>query len=210
MPDECKDLQSLLWNSTCTPKHIFQHAGLIRFSTQAYNRHQMLHIVMFTGGIYRGMSMISMEFQTGQRALNTACRLAAEGSMVAGLWEAGKKKWVKRLLAHRDGELDSNLAEAMDLCQEAARQARSAGEVHPSLLGMLIALSVSGEDRNQAQSPVTMHLVDTPGITFEHLLLNSQNMPEVHQDAHAHLEGLSACPLVHPCNVTINQTEAAA
>ena len=52
---------------------------------------------------------------------------------MAGLWEAGKKKWVKRLQAHRDGELDSNLAEAMDLCQEAARQARAAGEVHLQL-----------------------------------------------------------------------------
>ncbi|KAK9855115.1 hypothetical protein WJX84_008584 [Apatococcus fuscideae] len=50
------------------------------------------------------------------------------GEQWAGLWEGGRKKWVKRLLQHRDGELDSNLAEAMDLCQEAARQARSAGE----------------------------------------------------------------------------------
>ena len=66
-----------------------------------------------------------------------ACNHVAETEWwFAGLWEGGKKKWVKRLLAHRDGELDCNLAEAMDLCQEAARQARSAGEVvmpQPSL-----------------------------------------------------------------------------
>ena len=56
--------------------------------------------------------------------------------LCAGLWEGGRKKWVKRLLQHRDGELDSNLAEAMDLCQEAARQARSAGEVQSASLGL--------------------------------------------------------------------------